>query len=386
MDGQWWKQGNPQSREVSQQEIDRAQALNYNAAGPLLSAGMSRAGLGTDAANKMVWARKQAEWEASRRPGVVQIGTDPNANPGLARIPTDGQTRTFAPSQPSALDLDRMAATKLVNDDPSYGRFWETPEQQQARRAERAASRGNDQARIDGQTPLYRGMAGVGKGNVNGVDTLYPIAGHVGEYSQNMGAVGLPGTGGTSVSAYEGARSGLVAGQERGRRGERFEARKAAKRAADLAQQTRINELEDKMLLETIKSQGINAPGIQDWMQANDATKREQLKYDTIEKATRGKQPDEPVQIGTEFRTVGEWRQQLTSGRPKLASYDEWRGGQGQLGDPRFAGGGQQPATAPAKSKAGRESAFAGLTPERRKIYNSWSPQQKEAYWQSVGL
>lgn len=231
MNGMWWKQGAPKDREVSQAEVDRAQALNYNAAGPLLSAGMSRAGLGTDAANKMVWARKQAEWEASRRPGVVNIATDPNANPGLARIPTDGTTRTFAPTAPSQLQVDRMAATKLVNDDPAYGRFWETPEQQAATRAAAQASRGNSQARIDSQTPTYRGMAGVGLGNVNGRAELYPIAGRVGEYSQNMGAVGLSGQGGTSVADYEGARAGLVAQQEQGRRGARFEAQKATKAA-----------------------------------------------------------------------------------------------------------------------------------------------------------
>lgn len=120
MAGPFWRQGNPQSREVSQAEVDRAAGLNYIAAGPMLSAGMKRAGLNTDAANQMTWARKQAEYDLGQRPGLVQVGTD-------------GQRHEFGPPGASAADVDRMAMENLGRTNPGYARFWQDP-------AERASS------------------------------------------------------------------------------------------------------------------------------------------------------------------------------------------------------------------------------------------------------
>lgn len=46
----------------------------------------------------------------------------------------------------------------------------------------------------------------------------------------------------------------------------------------------------------------------------------------------------------------------------------------------------RDPGSLGAAKKADRESTFARLTPERRAAYNSWTQEQREAYWRGLGL
>lgn len=172
MDTKFWRQGQPQSREVSQAEIDRAAGLNYINAGPALSAGMKQAGLGTDAANQMVWAQKQAEYDSARRPGVVQIGTDGNAT-------------SFADPGLSAMEIDRAAVANAVSSNPSLSRFWDPPEVRAQRMAEQRQQRQAEQAPVNAM-----GFEGATFGEVNGQQVLVPQAGRYGAFMASTGGQG----------------------------------------------------------------------------------------------------------------------------------------------------------------------------------------------------
>lgn len=165
MAGPFWRQGTPQSREVSQAEVDQAMGMNYIAAGPMLSAGMRRAGLNTDAANQMAWAQKRAEQDLAARPGVVQVGTD-------------GQRHEFARPAASATDVDRMAMETLGRTNPGYARFWQDP-------AERRASSPPPRRSIDAG-----GSAGT-YATVNGRQMYVPKAGRytTGEFEDELKAL-----------------------------------------------------------------------------------------------------------------------------------------------------------------------------------------------------
>lgn len=183
-----------------------------------------------------------------------------------------------------------------------------------------------------------RGVVGATVGSVNGKEMLVPMAGQYNNFIQNA-PMGLNSQYGIDRGEFEQRRQDVVTAQERGRQGQAFEQRRNAKRQAEAAAAQHTQEMEDKILLETIKNHGVNAPGIEDWMQANGQVRKQQQEYDKIAATTVGKQPDEEVQIGQESRTVAEWRRLLKKNpRPSMASYEDWIGGQSQLGDPRFSG------------------------------------------------
>ena len=211
---------------ATEADIQRAQFLNYlKAPKPLQQAmqgtgAMSRYSMGvnTDAANQdafndLAWAQKQAEYDLARRPGVVQIGTD-------------GQRQQFAAPAFTPAQLVEQTANNLP---PALSGFL-SPQGEQQRQAARQQRPGGAAAH---DSPDYRGMAGVGSGSVNGVETLYPKAGRTAEFGQSMAAAGVrpSSVGDVSRAGYEQGRYGVVKGQER----TRVAQRKAAEAAGDLA-------------------------------------------------------------------------------------------------------------------------------------------------------
>lgn len=204
-------------------DVQRAQFLNYLRAPKPLQQAMQQYSPDSDAYRGIQNSMASAEEDIALQRG-------PNFNPNAGRLDWSG---TAGRQPANVADLVQRTVGGLGPNHPLTSYL--NPQAEQQRRAARQASSPDTQARIDGQTPLYRGMAGVGQGGfASGTgemqNVLYPIAGRAREYSTNIGAVGLPGTGMTSQTAYEGARYGLVKQQEAGRR----QAQDVAKAAGEL--------------------------------------------------------------------------------------------------------------------------------------------------------
>lgn len=347
---------------ASEGDVQRAQFLNYLKAPKPLQQAMQQYAPSSDAYMKIQNSMASAQEDMGIRQGTPQPARD------------------FLASQqsPQAADLVQRTVGGLG---PNHPLTTMLSPQGEAERAARRQERLDRRTTVPQQPVNARGVAGATFGTVNGQQMLVPEAGQYGQFRQSMGQLGLDGTMGVERGAFEGARSKLVRTQEYGRKQAKKEATDAATAKANAAALQRAQDMEDKILLETIKNHGVNAPGISDWMQTLNQTKKEQAAYDEITAATRGKQPDEPVQIGNEFRTVGEWRAQLSGKpRPSLQPYQTWQASQGQLGDPRFAGAGGPAPTAPKTATTTAPTQGARLGPNAKTKYKAMTPQDREKY------
>lgn len=225
-------------RNVSEAEVKKAEFLNFLRAPKEIQTAMSRFDPSSSGYNKMqnlaASARYDAEQANARSGAVRQVGTDGVIRniAGSGGGATDGQVnRAFAERLPPELtralspqgDADRAA--RRAERQP-----WRSDPAPPAPQPQATAPRSPGAAFERGmQDPTNaRGVPGATFGEVNGQQMLVPEAGQYGRFRNAMGQLGLDGTMGVDRGQFEQARHNLVMAQERGRRGEKFEARKAA--------------------------------------------------------------------------------------------------------------------------------------------------------------
>lgn len=209
-------------RDVSQSEINAAQFQNYLRAPQALQQAMRAVPHNSDAYYNLQNAVRSAEQDLAMAPGVVQVGTD-------------GQRHQWAPP---AASPDRITAGALSYLPPSTMRSNAMARLVQPPGSSEALAAGLPSRQRTGPGAAFergmqdpanaRGIPGATFGEVNGVSMLVPEAGQYGKFRSSVSELGLDGTMGVDRGEFEQRRFDFVQGQERARRGERFEQRKAA--------------------------------------------------------------------------------------------------------------------------------------------------------------
>lgn len=208
-------------RPASEADIAKAQFYNFLKAPPALQQQMQRFNHNTDAYRQLQNAQASAQQDLLDRSNtfgaVRQVGTNPQENPGLSPIATDGMTRNFGPTSPGRLDPNELLSA-TVNRLPASNPLMQllTPEGESAARQRRMARAAEAGSRNAGAGPAGSW------GTINGQRTFVPTAGNyttgryqaeLGEMSPELAAQGTYGPSYEQVQNTGLARQYAAAGQ-----------------------------------------------------------------------------------------------------------------------------------------------------------------------------